>query len=113
MKEYTNKYSSCDNERCSTEECHSGNECRDGHGDEHCRFFLELADCAWAEVLKEKIKDHIKKNDSEYLDRLAELVAGANKKRWKNKMAKKNDCHEFSQSICDLFSCSDKGKYYK
>ena len=58
----------CENNKCG-HECHEDST---KGNDEHCHFFLELADCAWAEVLKEKIKGQIAKNDGEYLKKLAE-----------------------------------------
>lgn len=104
MNEYgTGKsYQPCSEEPCQTEHHHEGY-------NEHCQEFLCLADCAWMECLKEKIKDHIKKQDGEHLDKLAEIITEANKKRWKNKMNKKTCCHEFEQKLCDLLlACKDK-----
>lgn len=71
-------------------------------------FFLEIADCAWLEVLKEKIKEHIKTNDSEYLNKLAKLIAEGNQKRWEHKMSGEKCCHDFEQKLCALLSCTEE-----
>lgn len=47
--------------------------------------FVELADEAWTEVLKEKIKEHIRK-ESTNMDKFAKLVAEANYERWRKKI---------------------------
>jgi len=74
---------------------------------------LEIADLAWMEVLKEKIKEHIKATDPK-LDELAKIVSEANHKRWKQKMQKEKSCAEhdqccedFEHQLCKLFSCED------
>jgi len=72
---------------------------------------LEIADMAWVEVLKEKIKEHIKANDPK-MDELAKIVSEANHKRWKHKMEKEKCfeehdkcCEDFEHQLCQLFSC--------
>lgn len=57
--------------------------------DVHISKFLQIADDAWAEVLKEKIKEYIIK-ESKKTDEFAKLVAEANYNRWKKK-SKEND----------------------
>lgn len=80
------------------------------HYDDHCAFFLEIADCAWVEVLKEKIKEHIREHDDGHLTELAKIIAEGNKKRWKNKMAGKKECHEFAEELCSFFTAGQKQK---
>lgn len=89
--------------------------CHDGgcHEEEDCcngASLLELADEAWTELLKEKIKGHILANDHK-LDELAKLVSDANHKRWANKLKQDkcsadydNCCDEFEEQLCKLFS---------
>jgi len=52
-------------------------------------YFLELADEAWEEILKDKIKEYILKTQNERMDNLAKVVAEGNAKRWKNRMEEK------------------------
>lgn len=84
---------------CQKGSCHgsNGKECH------HAEKFLELADCAWMEVLKEKIKDHIR-NNAQHLDELAKLVSEANKERWQKKMDNKKCCGHFEDQLKEFFS---------
>jgi hypothetical protein len=68
---------------------------------------LALADCAWMEVLKEKMKDYIKANDHK-IDELAKTVCEANQQRWQSKMAKQKAKMDFDQKLKGIFcsSCS-------
>lgn len=90
--------------------CGCGCGCRSGshhHHDEDCNCaekFLELADEAWKEVLKEKIKAKIIAKKGEHMDKLAEIVAKANGEKWKNKITAKVQCHEFKEQLKDYFS---------
>jgi hypothetical protein len=71
--------------------------------------FLELADCAWKEVLKEKIKEHIKAN-AKHLDELASLIAEANHEKWKKKIENNKCCTSFEDKLNDFFgqTCDSK-----
>jgi len=92
---------------CSESECHESQECHRNRNYENCedhsQSFLELADCAWMEVLKEKIKEHIKQEDGQRLDELARIVSEANKKRWEHKMCKDKCCEDFEEQLCMFF----------
>ena len=101
------------NEGCT---CGCGCGCGDNkhshhsHGDGECNCaekFLELADEAWAEVLKEKIKNKIIAHKGEHLDKLAEIVAIANGEKWKNKISSKTKCTKFKDELKDYFSACD------
>lgn len=75
---------------------------------DHSEKFFELADQAWMEVLKEKIKDNIRAN-SKNIDELAKLVAEANHERWKKKMEEKQCCGGFDEKLKNFFgSCCKK-----
>lgn len=90
---------------CSEHECCDKNECSSEHEDHEdlSARLLEMADDAWMEVLKEKIKEHIINSHSEHLDQLAQIVSDTNGKRWKDKMAMKKNCNEFKEKLCQLF----------
>ncbi len=62
---------------------------------------LCIADEAWKDVLKEKIKEIIR-TDSR-MDSIAKVIAEANKERWHNKMAKEKGCQNFKQQLQELF----------
>lgn len=104
-----------------SEYCHDGScsaQSKQSHGSSCCgksccsstnyecsfsKQLLELADEAWMEVLKEKIKDNIKKNDNK-IDQLAKLVSEANALRWHSKMAKEKNCSDYQEKLDQLFS---------
>ncbi len=67
-------------------------------------YFLEIADCAWTEVLKDKIKEHILQNQGDRLTELAKIVSEANGKRWKGEMEGKQAMMEFAEQIHNFFS---------
>lgn len=71
----------------------------------HCaEKFLEIADEAWKEVLKEKIKAKIISKKGEHIEKLAEMIAIANGEKWKHKIAAKMKCNEFKEGLKDFFS---------
>ncbi len=80
---------------CHQDECHE-------HGS-FAKELLELADEAWMEVLKEKIKENIKSGIGKNLDELAKLVSEANHSRWKHKMCKEKSCDSFECKIDEFF----------
>lgn len=97
---------------CSEVECH---ECCDDvceahehhHHHEEGSFaheLLEMADEAWMEVLKEKIKEHIVKAHGKNLDKLAQLVSESNAERWKSKLALQKNHGEYLEKIAHFFS---------
>jgi len=60
---------------------------------------LCLADEAWKEVLKEKIKQEIEKASGPKLTELAKLVTEANHKRWSHLIEGKQKCDEYKQQV--------------
>lgn len=87
---------------CGDKEHHHHHDSEDSCG--CAEKFLELADEAWAEVLKEKIKEKIYAHKGEHMDKLAEIIAKANGERWKNKISSKHNCHEFKEDLKDYFT---------
>lgn len=74
----------------------------------HCaEKFLEIADEAWKEVLKEKIKAKIIAKKGEDIEKLAEIIAKANGEKWKHKISAKTKCNEFKDSLKEFFSSCD------
>ena len=84
-------------------QCHSS---AGKHGEcDYPAKFLELEDQEWMEVLKEKIKEHIK-SDAKHMDELARLVSEANKERWSRKMANKQVCCNYEDKLKHFFSAA-------
>src|ERR1700722_7515171 len=77
---------SCHDESCDK---HGGESCQEDFAKE----LLGVADCAWMDVLKTKIKQHIEAHSGAELDKMAALIAETNAERWKNKLAKKKLKH--------------------
>ena len=100
---------SCHEQCCSCSNCNC--HCHEEHHDTYSHELLDLADEAWMEVLKDKIKDEIKKISGDHLNQMAKLVATSNHTRWKDKMLEKNNRHEFEHQLANLLSTSQaKGK---
>jgi hypothetical protein len=81
--------------------CHSHSECHQGPH-KYSEILLQLADEAWMEVVKEKIKEEILKQSGQHLNQLAKLVSTSNHIRWKEKMAEKKNVEDFEESLRDL-----------
>jgi hypothetical protein len=104
----------CKKESCGTEKsnckCRSGEKCcRDKQKCcDSSHSFFEVADCAWREVLKEMIKDHIRSHDGDRMTELAKIIAESNGQRWKNKMNSKRHCKDLKEKLCGFFEKSKK-----
>jgi hypothetical protein len=85
-------------EGCSGEEKH----------EEWIKYFLEAADCAWMEVLKDKMKEYILSTQDDRMTELAKIVADGNSQRWKHKMEKKQGCMDFKEKLRRFFGHSKK-----
>lgn len=71
-------------------------------------YFLQLADEAWEEVLKDKIKEYILSTQGKRMTELAKIVAEGNNARWRHKMEKKQGCMNFNEQLGRFFSQSKK-----
>lgn len=60
---------------------------------------LSLADEAWHDVLKEKLKAKIEEHSGEKIDKLASVVATANHKKWSHMIQQKVDCHSYQDEV--------------
>lgn len=101
----------CQKSQCGQQSCSSGS-CGSGSG--KCDFpkkFLELADQAWMEVLKEKIKERILSNAPQ-MDELAGLISEANHERWQKKMENEQCCGCYEERLREFFkkSCPTSAK---
>lgn len=91
-------------DHCHSDKCH---ESKGEDGEDFAHHLLELADAAWRDVLKEKIKEEIKGRHSAKLDELARIVSEANSAKWKQKMSSKKGCKEFHEKLCHFFNQKD------
>lgn len=91
---------------CCHQHSHDESCCNKGHH-EHDDFphkLLEMADEAWMEVLKEKIKAHVEATSGAKLEKLAKIVAEANNSRWEQKLQLLDIAHNFVDRIRSFFS---------
>jgi hypothetical protein len=104
-------------ECCSKEGecCHSEDSCGAHHHHHHeccghhehedfSEQLIEMADEAWMEVLKCKIKEHINNSSGSHLDELAKIVSESNHCRWKHKMAGRKGIDTFKHKVRDFFN---------
>lgn len=103
----------CHNDTCSEHShhhdhkdscCHGHHHHHEHHEDDFAQQLLNLADEAWMEVLKEKIKEQIHEHNGKHLDSLARLVAESNSHRWKNKLNLKHACSSFKEKLHHFFN---------
>lgn len=98
---------------CSSnkEQCHEGStqaHCSTGpshQGEQECNMhekLLCLADEAWKEVLKEKIKQEIEKTSGAKLSALAKLVAETNGRKWAFMIQAKKGCEDYKTQVRTL-----------
>lgn len=92
---------SCHQCQCCSSENKCRSECDKG------QKLLALADEAWMEVLKEKIKDHIRSTDKK-IDELAKIVAEGNRDLWHQRMAKAKAKENYSEKLGQLFNHHSK-----
>jgi hypothetical protein len=95
-------------ETMSTESCSTQAQCSTPQVQEECcdmpEKLLALADAAWAELVKEKIKKEIEASCGEKLNKLAKLVAETNKAKWSAKIAAKQGCNEYREGLFKFFT---------
>lgn len=91
---------------CHSEQCSTDCKCS-CHQHDYSHFsdqLLAMADEAWMELLKEKIKEKIEEQTGKHLDQLASLVATANHARWNNKIESSKAKGEYKEKIADYFN---------
>ncbi len=108
-------HGSCGQTSCGCQSKASACGCGCKHcGCDYASKFLELADCAWKEALKEKIKEYIHAN-SKHLDELARIIAEANHERWQKKMEDDTCGGGFEEKLNEFFgkACHTKSQQWK
>ncbi len=85
-----------ENDSCCSSECCGGGDMADG--------LMKLADEAWGELLKEKIKKQYEKAAGPKMDKLAAVLAEGAIEYWKAKMEGTAKCAEFKEKIMQVLS---------
>lgn len=93
---------------CHHKHCHSccHNHLEEEESDDTSQL-LELANEAWREVLKEKIKENIRASDHK-IDKMANIVAEANRAYWHHKIAASKINEHYEIKLNDLFNQFDQ-----
>lgn len=101
---------SCSEEKacCSKEKCCASHQqkstCQAEESGDMSQYLMEVADQAWSEVLKDKIKEYILSTQNDRMTELAKIVAEGNNARWRMKMEKKQGCMSFKEQLGRFFS---------
>lgn len=98
-------------EGCHCQSCEAKRQYHEHGMDGSCccaEKFLMLADEAWKEVLKDKIKEKICAQKGEHIEKLAELIATTNGEKWKHKMSAMMKCDQYKDQLKEFFSSCDK-----
>ncbi len=107
----THHHECCHQKSCCSHEheqacCSEKSGCHPKHDCTHENYtekLLELADEAWREILKEKIKQQIMTAQGAHIEQLAKLIAESNQSKWKHKMAAKKSCCDLKEKMHDFF----------
>lgn len=91
-------------ECCTIESCTTSSKNSSDCGCDMHEKLLTLADEAWMELLKEKIKAEIEKTNGKHMDKIAKLVSDANFVKWGNMINTKVQCNEYKESLKNLMS---------
>lgn len=86
-------------ECCTTESCATTQKTNSDCGCDMPEKSLVLADEAWMELLKEKIKVEIEKANGPHMDKIAKLVADANCAKWGNMIKTNARCNEYKEGL--------------
>lgn len=83
----------------------SANPCKPG--EQECNLHEKLlcvADEAWKELLKDKIKEEIEKSSGTKLSALAKLVAETNGRKWQWMIQGKKTCDDYKTQVRNLLA---------
>lgn len=89
---------------CCQHQCQQHHHTHEHHEGHFSDELLALADEAWMEVVKEKIKKQIEETTGAHLDKLAQLVSTANHQKWNSKLALMKAKEEYEAKLSDYFS---------
>lgn len=84
--------------------CHRKCDCPCHHHGKYSEQLLKIADEAWMELIKEKIKEDILKHSGDHITQLAQLVSRSNHKRWTDKLSEKKNLDDFNEQLQKLIT---------
>jgi hypothetical protein len=109
MSHHHHKHQECDcpcheheHSCCQDDSCSIAHHDHHDHGSFSTQLF-ELADEAWMELLREKIKKQIEASSGPHLDNLAKIVSDANHARWQSKTVGYRNNEDFHEKLRGFF----------
>ena len=87
------------NECCEDSKCGCGSECSCDSGSSKAGMIMGLANEAWAELMKEKMKAAFEKIKGDKMDKVAQIGVEACMAYWGNKMKDKASFEEFEEKL--------------
>ena len=90
----------CDEKCCSSKSCECNESC--GCSSEETSksaYMLKLADEAWSELMKEKMKESIEKMVGDKMNKTAQVSVEASMAYWSNKMRNEAAWAEFEEKL--------------
>lgn len=100
-------HDSCCDDKCSSSCAHSHPKDEGCCHEDFAKHLLHVADCAWMDLLKEKIKNEIASSCGEHLDQIAKVVASSNGSKWKHKLGIMKDLCDYKEKLKNIFCCGD------
>ena len=92
----------CESGKCDTK-YHKEKNCHHNTGCEMTDGMLRLADSAWEELIKEKMKKIFEEQNGERMDKVAQATVDVANAFWQSKMEGMSKCHESKQKIKTAF----------
>ena len=93
-------------ENCETGKCESESKKKQCHHNSGCEMtdgMLRLADEAWEELVKEKMKKIFEEHNGEKMNKVAQASVEAATAFWQTKMEGMSRCHESKEKIKAAF----------
>ncbi|MEK6983627.1 MAG: hypothetical protein AABX33_03565 [Nanoarchaeota archaeon] len=92
----------CGEKSCSEEKdacCCSAKECCCNNNEDHGKMVMELANEAWSELMKEKMKTAYEKAMGEKMNKVAQVGVESCIGYWTNKMKEKHSWDEYEDKL--------------
>ncbi|MBT7902710.1 hypothetical protein HN587_02530 [Candidatus Woesearchaeota archaeon] len=96
MENCNEKQNECSTKSCAPKQCTSS-------GCEMTDKMMSLAEQAWSDLLKDKMKKLFETNNGERMDKIAQATVDAVNKKWKHKMQGMAACGEAKQNLKEAF----------
>jgi hypothetical protein len=83
---------------------HEGHRCGERHRGDSEKKLMALAECAWKELLKEKIKANLEAKEGKRLDKVADVLVDAMIEKYKKMKECRKEGEELRRQLEDAFT---------